>query len=140
MADERTMSPITWLNLPRRSFQGVGTLQDRIKIRQWHRHKPEVCLQIFYCHILTALQKQKTPFKPVVHWRDMEATISGSKRKASELGEDPPVPGPGPSQPRPFDPPIGEDSESDDSSDAENALLTMGCAGSTRSKSYEGGR
>ncbi|KIJ07798.1 hypothetical protein PAXINDRAFT_89809 [Paxillus involutus ATCC 200175] len=42
MADERTMSTITWLNSPRRSAQGVGTLQDHIKIRQWHRYKPEV--------------------------------------------------------------------------------------------------
>ncbi|KIJ59093.1 hypothetical protein HYDPIDRAFT_162797 [Hydnomerulius pinastri MD-312] len=98
MADERTMSTITWLNSPRRSSQGVGTLQDHIKIRQWHRYKPE---------------KQKTPFKPVVHWRDMEATISSSKRKASELGEDSPVPGPARPQPRPFDPPADEDSESD---------------------------
>ncbi|KAG1859014.1 hypothetical protein DFJ58DRAFT_658524, partial [Suillus subalutaceus] len=44
MADERTMSTITWLNSPRRANQNLGTLQDHIKIRQWHRYKPEVCV------------------------------------------------------------------------------------------------
>ncbi|KAG2031438.1 hypothetical protein BDR03DRAFT_1030052 [Suillus americanus] len=41
MADECTMSTITWLNSPRRANQNLGTLQDHIKIRQWHRYKPE---------------------------------------------------------------------------------------------------
>ena len=35
-------STITWLNSPYRSQQQVGTLQDHVKIRQWHRYKPEV--------------------------------------------------------------------------------------------------
>ncbi|KAF8833058.1 hypothetical protein BDN67DRAFT_1017999 [Paxillus ammoniavirescens] len=87
MANEHTMSTITWLNSPRRSTQGVGTLRDHINIHQWHHYKPE------------ALQKQSTPYKLVVHWRDMEATISSYKRKVSELGEDPPAPGPAPPQP-----------------------------------------
>ena len=46
MADERTMSTVTWLNAPRRSTQHVSTLQDHIKIRQWHRYKPEVQFDI----------------------------------------------------------------------------------------------
>ncbi|KAG1823727.1 uncharacterized protein BJ212DRAFT_1574327 [Suillus subaureus] len=41
MADERTMSTITWLNSPRRANQNLETLQNHIKIRQWHRYKPE---------------------------------------------------------------------------------------------------
>ena len=35
-------SMITWLNSPYRSQQQVGTLQDHIKICQWHHYKPEV--------------------------------------------------------------------------------------------------
>ena len=38
MADERTQSTVTWLNSPHRSRQEVATLQDHIKIRQWHRY------------------------------------------------------------------------------------------------------
>ncbi|KIK76905.1 hypothetical protein PAXRUDRAFT_111413, partial [Paxillus rubicundulus Ve08.2h10] len=40
MANEHTMSTITWLNSPHHSTQGVGTLQDHIKIPQWHCYKP----------------------------------------------------------------------------------------------------
>ncbi|OJA15131.1 hypothetical protein AZE42_12680, partial [Rhizopogon vesiculosus] len=87
MADERTMSTITWLNSPRRANQDIGTLQDHIKIRQWHRYKPETAIP---------------PQKPLVTWRDMNATILG-KRTASEISEDLPLPGRRPPQPRQFD-------------------------------------
>ncbi|KIJ10218.1 hypothetical protein PAXINDRAFT_86391 [Paxillus involutus ATCC 200175] len=51
MTDERTMSMITWLNSPRRNRQDIETLQDHIKIRQWHRTGPgaKVC-RIFYIY------------------------------------------------------------------------------------------
>ena len=42
MADKQTQSMITWLNSPYQSQQQVGTLQDHVKIHQWHRYKPEV--------------------------------------------------------------------------------------------------
>ncbi|KAG1812150.1 uncharacterized protein BJ212DRAFT_475147 [Suillus subaureus] len=79
MPDERTMSTITWLNSPQRSRQEIGTLQDHIKIRQWHRFD---------------YNKLKTPYKPLVKWRDMESTILG-KRPAEDLppaGRMPPLP------------------------------------------------
>ncbi|KAG1821066.1 uncharacterized protein BJ212DRAFT_1337219 [Suillus subaureus] len=41
LAHEHTMSTIAWLNSPCRANQNLGTLQDHIKIRQWHRYKPE---------------------------------------------------------------------------------------------------
>ncbi|KAF9241149.1 hypothetical protein BU15DRAFT_73625 [Melanogaster broomeanus] len=91
------MSTITWLNAPCRSSQHVSTLQD-IKIRQWHRYKPE---------------NDKPPFKPVVHWRDVDATVLSHKRKASQLGEDPPPIGRAPPQPRPFESPAESDDDSD---------------------------
>ncbi|KAG2080092.1 uncharacterized protein F5147DRAFT_739357, partial [Suillus discolor] len=49
--------------------QEIGTLQDHIKIRQWHRFDSN---------------KLKTPYKPLVKWRDMESTILG-KRSAEDL-------------------------------------------------------
>ncbi|KAF9237836.1 hypothetical protein BU15DRAFT_75631 [Melanogaster broomeanus] len=100
IVDERTMSTITWLNASRRSSQHVSTLQDHIKIRQWHRYKPE---------------NDKPPFKPVVHWRDVDATVLSHKRKASQLGEDPPAIGCAPPQPQLFESPA----ESDDDLDCE---------------------
>ncbi|KAG1816151.1 uncharacterized protein BJ212DRAFT_1481227 [Suillus subaureus] len=63
------MSTITWLNSPRRSRQEIGTLQDHIKIQQWHRFDSN---------------KLKTPYKPLVKWRDMESTILG-KYPAEDL-------------------------------------------------------
>ncbi|KAJ8585242.1 hypothetical protein M405DRAFT_865549 [Rhizopogon salebrosus TDB-379] len=59
-----------------------------LKIRQWHRYKPEAAI---------AAQK------PLVRWRDMNATILGS-RTSSEISEDLPLPGRRPPQPRPFNP------------------------------------
>ncbi|KAF8838962.1 hypothetical protein BDN67DRAFT_906426, partial [Paxillus ammoniavirescens] len=50
MANKHTMLTITWLNSPRRSTQGVGTLQDHIKIRQWHHYKPEVIFLLHFSH------------------------------------------------------------------------------------------
>ena len=38
MTDERTQSTLTWLNSPHRCKQDIATLQDHIKIRQWHRY------------------------------------------------------------------------------------------------------
>ncbi|KAH7920753.1 hypothetical protein BV22DRAFT_994908, partial [Leucogyrophana mollusca] len=72
MVDERTVSTITWLNSPRRARQEVDTLQNHIRIRQWHRYKPET---------------KRPVHKPVVKWRDMEATILG-KRSASQIDDD----------------------------------------------------
>ena len=134
MADEQTMSTITWLNAPRRSSQLPGTLQDHIKIRQWHRYKPKVT--VFSNRVLniheSSTQNTKVPFKPVVHWRDMEAraTVSTHKCKASELEEesDTIVAGRTPAQPRPFDSPLAA-SESDldlDLSDSETRMA--GCS------------
>ncbi|KAF8426126.1 hypothetical protein L210DRAFT_3566250, partial [Boletus edulis BED1] len=40
MADERTVSTITWLNSAKRNRQEVSTVQDHIQIRQWHRFNP----------------------------------------------------------------------------------------------------
>lgn len=42
MADERTVSTVTWLNSPTRSRQDIATLKETIQIRQWHRWKPDV--------------------------------------------------------------------------------------------------
>ncbi|KAG1822235.1 hypothetical protein DFJ58DRAFT_849904, partial [Suillus subalutaceus] len=88
MADEHTMSTITWLNSPRRANQNLGTLQDHIKIRQWHRYKPE---------------NANPTKKLLVRWRDMDETIF-HKRTASDMdmSEDLPLPGLRPPQPRPF--------------------------------------
>ncbi|KAG1801190.1 uncharacterized protein BJ212DRAFT_1399394 [Suillus subaureus] len=41
LAHEHTMSTIAWLNSPCCANQNLGTLQDHIKLRQWHRYKPE---------------------------------------------------------------------------------------------------
>jgi hypothetical protein len=45
MADERTMSVVTWLNSARRSRQQISTVADHVKIRGWHRYKPEVSVK-----------------------------------------------------------------------------------------------
>ncbi|KAG1824576.1 uncharacterized protein BJ212DRAFT_1295715 [Suillus subaureus] len=63
------MSMITWLNSPQQSKQGIGTLQDHIKIRQWHHFD---------------YNKLKTPYKPLIKWHDMESTILG-KHPAKDL-------------------------------------------------------
>ncbi|KAG1829907.1 hypothetical protein F4604DRAFT_1964931 [Suillus subluteus] len=67
--NECTMSTITWLDSPRRSRQEFGTLQDHIKIQQWH------CFDS---------NKLKTLYKPLIKWRDMESTILG-KHPAEDL-------------------------------------------------------
>ncbi|KAG1838200.1 hypothetical protein DFJ58DRAFT_861777 [Suillus subalutaceus] len=41
MADERTVSTITWLNSPTRSRQDISTSKEHIQIRQWHRWKAD---------------------------------------------------------------------------------------------------
>ena len=53
MIDERTQSTVTWLNSPYRSRQEVVTLQDHIKIRQWHRYNLDEVSLIgpILCHI-----------------------------------------------------------------------------------------
>ncbi|KAG1876198.1 hypothetical protein F4604DRAFT_1759890 [Suillus subluteus] len=99
MPDERTMSTITWLNSPRQSRQEIGTLQDHIKIRQWHRFDSN---------------KLKTPYKPLVKWRDMESTILG-KRPAEDLppaGRMPPPP-----EARTVDSDLDSEDEFDDGAD-----------------------
>ncbi|KAF8451153.1 ribonuclease H-like domain-containing protein [Boletus edulis BED1] len=70
IVDERTMSTISWLNSPRRSSQEVGTLQDHVKIRQWHRR----------------LKDENKKFKPTPKWHEVEATIG--KRASDEVDED----------------------------------------------------
>lgn len=55
MTDERTQSTITWLNSPHRSRQEVATLQDHIKIRQWHRYNWDE-------------DTSKALYKPLVSW------------------------------------------------------------------------
>jgi len=42
MADERTVSTITWLNSPTRSRQDIATLKETVQIRQWHRWRLDV--------------------------------------------------------------------------------------------------
>ncbi|KAG2039918.1 hypothetical protein BDR03DRAFT_950638 [Suillus americanus] len=61
MADERTVSTITWLNSPTRSRQDISTLKEHIQIRQWHRWQADV-------------SKEPT-VAPSIKWRDMYATI-----------------------------------------------------------------
>ncbi|KIM65708.1 hypothetical protein SCLCIDRAFT_14867 [Scleroderma citrinum Foug A] len=89
MADKQTQLMITYQ-------QQVGTLQDHVKIRQWHRYKPEVV------------------YKPLVTWRDMETTILG-KHKASAMDESTPAPGHKPLVPQPHQ----SGSESDEGSGAD---------------------
>ncbi|KAG1829031.1 hypothetical protein DFJ58DRAFT_399208 [Suillus subalutaceus] len=62
MADERTVSTITWLNSPTRSRQDISTLKEHIQIRQWHRWKADPVAPTV---------------APSVKWRDMYATIHG---------------------------------------------------------------
>ncbi|EED78338.1 predicted protein [Postia placenta Mad-698-R] len=76
MADERTMSMITWLNSACRSKQDVRTLQDYIKIRQWYRWDP-----------------QSTKKALTVSWHDMDETIRApswhtEQAQDSECGPD----------------------------------------------------
>ncbi|KAG1842963.1 hypothetical protein F4604DRAFT_1982247 [Suillus subluteus] len=48
----------------------VSTLQNHIKIRQWHHFDPK---------------KQKMPYKPLVKWHDMETMILGKHTAPSNL-------------------------------------------------------
>ena len=52
MAEERTISTITWLNSRLRTCQSVTTLVEQTQIRQWHRYNKEVdisCALIKLC-------------------------------------------------------------------------------------------
>ncbi|KAG1724896.1 uncharacterized protein EDB91DRAFT_1062575 [Suillus paluster] len=42
MANERTVSTITWLNGPTQSRQEISTLKEHIQIRQWHHWQVDV--------------------------------------------------------------------------------------------------
>ncbi|KAF9241270.1 hypothetical protein BU15DRAFT_73385 [Melanogaster broomeanus] len=80
MVDERTMSMIRWLNSPRRSRQDIATLQDHVKIRQWHRTGPGA------------------KHMPLLKWCDVESTLG--KRNSSML-VDKTLPPAGRAAPRP---------------------------------------
>ncbi|KAG1749559.1 hypothetical protein EDB19DRAFT_1680924 [Suillus lakei] len=62
MADERTVSTITWLNSSTRSRQDISTLKEHIQIRQWHRWQ---------------VDSVAPTVAPSVKWQDMYATIHG---------------------------------------------------------------
>ncbi|KAG1766662.1 hypothetical protein EDD22DRAFT_950430 [Suillus occidentalis] len=96
MPDECTMSTINWLNSPQRSRQEIGTLQDHIKIRQWHHFDSN---------------KLKTPYKPLVKWCDMESTILGKRAATEDL------PAAGRTPPPPEARPIESNSDSEDEFD-----------------------
>ncbi|OAX43104.1 hypothetical protein K503DRAFT_234294 [Rhizopogon vinicolor AM-OR11-026] len=92
MADERTVSTITWLNSPTRSRQDIATLKETIQIRQWHRWKTD---------------STAPKVAPSVKWRDMYATILGKQPEALTV------------VPPPVRPPTGDtiDSGMDDDTD-----------------------
>jgi hypothetical protein len=52
MADERTMSVVTWLNSARHSRQHISTVADHVKIRAWHRYNPEVLKSSYLSHAI----------------------------------------------------------------------------------------
>jgi hypothetical protein len=69
------MSAVTWLNSPRRSRQLIATVQNHIKIRDWHRYNPEVwCLFPFvvFSH-QTSLKLAAPKPAPTVNWRKAQA-------------------------------------------------------------------
>ena len=90
MADEHTMSTITWRNVLWYSLQNVGTLEDHIKICQWHCYNPQVNTNIsfLFCYWYSnIIYNGKSPFQPVIHWCNMDVTTSNSshKRNISKL-------------------------------------------------------
>ncbi|EPQ56401.1 hypothetical protein GLOTRDRAFT_138137 [Gloeophyllum trabeum ATCC 11539] len=60
MADERSVSTVTWLSQGHRSTMSIGTLNNNIAIRQWERWDPETIVPL----------RMPTP-----KWRDMQAMI-----------------------------------------------------------------
>ncbi|KAG9311357.1 hypothetical protein JVU11DRAFT_8462 [Chiua virens] len=72
MTDERTMSMITWLNSPQWNRQDIETLQDHVKIRQWHRAGP-------------GAKNENIKHKPLLKWREVESALG--KRASSQLVE-----------------------------------------------------
>lgn len=120
MTDERTQSTITWLNSPHRSRQEVATLQDHIKIRQWHRYNWDE-------------DTSKALYKPLVSWRDMEASTRGERPEPTVQG-DLPLPGYRPPLLQPAnlqDSTTGDESESVVSGDLDGILWLNGHHGLT---------
>lgn len=47
MADERTMSVITWLNSAKRAKMDISTIFAQAQVRQWDRYNPDVSAMAF---------------------------------------------------------------------------------------------
>ncbi|KIJ35572.1 hypothetical protein M422DRAFT_262154 [Sphaerobolus stellatus SS14] len=73
IADERTMSTITWLNDPLRSRQKVSTLVDMIQVRQFIRRGKQTSRELT---------------KPILQWSRLPAKVRASGSTPSGLSED----------------------------------------------------
>lgn len=46
MAEERTVSGVTWVNSTLRNRQTVSTIVDQLQVRQYYGFKSQVCLYL----------------------------------------------------------------------------------------------
>lgn len=84
MADEWTMSIITWLNTRLRARQSVATLMDQVQIALWAKYGPDVSL----CFLMSneALMRNQFHQAPPPAWKEVEVKFQDLKptSKATE--------------------------------------------------------
>ncbi|KAN0087885.1 hypothetical protein V8E55_006506 [Tylopilus felleus] len=115
MPDERTGSVFTWFNSPLCANQSPQTLIDMIQIGQWYRGNGQKGSG--------RAREPKTPYRPVVKFRDMDDDLLRSIAVAEGSSQD-------------ADPPHGDESDSaDDASTSRRRSRLRGASSSSSSTS-----